>query len=183
MGDADLIFARELGELAQRLLDLAREYVYALYLHHVVSSAHDRVDPRELAPAFALARDYPRQVVSAVSDQRRALFYERGYNYLAQLAVGQVLPGYRIDYFYVYIVVPVVHAAVVLTGDSDTGSVYLGEPVYVVELYAKLGRDAFAHFIAPAFGADNALFKTYLIRYPAFGYLLGQQERVRRGGA
>ena len=145
-----LILARNLGEELEHLFYLAREDVDALYLHHVVSSSHYGVKPWEAAAALAFAGDYPRQVVSSVSDERRALLAKGGYDYLTHLAVGHGPAADGVDYLDIDIVVPVVHTAVVFAAYTDTRAVYLGQTVDIVKLDAQLVGNTLSHLFTPA---------------------------------
>ena len=131
--DADLVFAGKLGEEAEDFLDLLREDVDALDLHHVVAAPGDDVDAREPAAAGAGAGDDPREVVGAEADEGRPLLDEGGDDDFAGFAVGDVLAGRGVDDLEVEVVVPVVHARVEAAVDADAGAVDLGEAVDVVD--------------------------------------------------
>ena len=102
------------------------EDVDALYLHHIVRAAQNDVDARIGTPAGAVARQRAGKVMRAVTNQRRALLAKRGDYQLAHLSVGQDLAGFGIHNFKEHIVVPHVHAAVVIAADADARPVNLG---------------------------------------------------------
>ena len=180
MRDADLVLAGEFGEGSQDLFDLLGEYIDALDLHHVVASACDHIDAGELASARALARNDPGKVVSAETDERRALLDKRRDDDLAPLAVGDVLTRCRIDDLQINIVVPVVHSGVILAVDADAGSVDFSQSVNIIQLNAQLCGNALAHLLAPALGSDNALFEVDLVRDAALLDLFRQKKSVGR---
>ena len=57
VGDADLVLAGGFREFLKDFLDLAREYINALDLDHIVGSSHDDIQTREFAAARAVSRD------------------------------------------------------------------------------------------------------------------------------
>ena len=75
------------------------------------------------------------------------------------------------------------HAAFVVAAHADAGAVDLGEAVDIVELDPQFRGDAAAHFLAPAFRADDALFEMDLVADAAAGDFLRQQQSVGRCGA
>ena len=99
---------------------------------------------------------------------------------LAPLAVGHVLAGRGIDDLQIQIVVPVMHACVVLAVDADTGSIDLCQSVNIIQFNAELRGDALAHLLAPALRADDALLEMNLISNASLFNLLGQKQRIRR---
>ena len=178
MRDVHLVFARDLGEGLEDLLDLAREEVDALDLDHVVRAALDRVEARELAAARAVARQDAREVVRAEADERRALFAQRRDDDLAPLAVGQVLTRLRVDDLDVDEVVPVVDAVVRVAADADARAVDFRQSVDVVGVDAELLADGPPHLLAPALRADDALAQVNLVLDAALLDLLGQQQCI-----
>ena len=70
------------------------------------------------------------------------------------------------------------HTVVIFAADADTRTVNFRKPVDIVKLNAKLVLYPFAHFLAPAFRTDNALFKADLVFYPTFFDLLRKKQRI-----
>ena len=174
----DLVLARHVREHLQDLLDLAREEIDALDLHHIVRAALDRVDARETAAAGAVARQDAREVMRAEADERRALLAERRNDDLAPLAVRQILARLRVDDLQVHIVVPVVNAVMRVAADADARPVDLREPVDIVRLDAELLLDGTAHLLTPALRADDALAQVDAILDAARLDGLGEQQRI-----
>ena len=133
--------------------------------------------------ALAVARDDAREVVRAVADERGALLAQRGQHELAHLAVGHGRTGVGIDHFHVHVIVPNVHAVMLVARYADARAVHLGQAVDVVDLHAQLAGDALAHLVAPPLAADDALAQADAVADAALGDLLGQQQRVGAGGA
>ena len=178
MRDTDLVLAGQFGECSQDLFDLFGEYIDALDLHHVVTSSGDRVDAGEFAAAGALAGNDPGQVVCAETNERSAFLDQCRDDDLSPLSVGHVFAGCRVNDLQIQIVIPIVHACVVLAVDADTGTVDLCQAVNVVEFDAELFRDPLAHLLAPSLGTDHALPEVNLVRDPALLDLLRQKERI-----
>ena len=178
MRDTDLVLAGELRERSQDLLDLLREHVYALDLHHVVGTAHDGVDPRIFASARTFTRNDTGHVVRTETDERRALLDQRRNDDLAPLAVRHIFARLRIDDLQIDVIIPVVHAALIVTADTDAGSVDLREAIDIINLDAEFALDAVPHFFAPALGTDHALLQVDLILQALLFDLLGQKKRI-----
>ena len=128
--------------------------------------------------ALAVAGDDARKVVRAVADERRALLAERGEHQLAHFAVGQLLPGFRVDDLAVHVVFPDMHALMLFAGDTDARAVNLGQTVDVEDLDTQLVGDALTHLLAPALGADDALAQVELVAQSALLDFLGKQQRI-----
>ena len=89
VGYAYLVLARYLGEGTKHFLDLAREHVHALDLHHIVRPAHYGVDPWEGAPAGAFTRDYPGQIVNTPKSlDGKPFTLEDGYKLFGRPVLG-----------------------------------------------------------------------------------------------
>ena len=71
------------------------------------------------------------------------------------------------------------HAMPFLAADADARAVYLGEPVYIEQLYAELLIYAPSHGVAPTLGADDARMQMYLVAYAALFDFLCQKQRIR----
>ncbi len=138
MGDTNLVFAGKFGEFLKDFLYLLREYVYALNLHHVVSSAGDDVKAWMVAAAGAVPRDDTAKVMGSVADKRRTFLYQGGDNNLSPLPVWNWLQCLWVDYLNVDIVIPVVHTVFPKAAHADARAVNLGKSVDIVKLNSKL---------------------------------------------
>ncbi len=83
--------------------------VYPFDLYHVVAASDYAVDSRETGAAGTFFGYDAGKIVSPVSYERRAFLFQRGYDYLADLPVGNVFSGLRIDYLKIDEIVPIVH--------------------------------------------------------------------------
>ena len=77
----------------------------------------------------------------AVADERGALLAQRGQHELAHLAVGHGRTGVGIDHFHVHVIVPNVHAVMLVARYADARAVHLGQAVDVVDLHAQLAGE------------------------------------------
>ena len=109
------------------------------------------------------------------TQERCAFLYKSSNYYLALYPVRNGLFCFRVDYFNINIIVPVVHTVIFRTADTYTGSVYFGKTVNIVYFNAKLSFYVVTHLIAPTLRAENTLLKINLITHIAFVYLLGKK--------
>ena len=184
VGDTDLIFAgRLVREGSDDLLNLCREYVDALDLHHVIGTTLDDVDEGVGAAAGAFARNDTGKVMRAVADERCAFFHESRDDDFAPLAVREDLAGLRINDLEVDVVVPDMHVLGFGAVDSDARSVDLSQSVNIVKLDSEDALNSVAHCLTPTLRADDAFFKMNLVLDSALLDLLSQKESIRGSGA
>ena len=135
----DLELVRNARNLLERLLDLTRIEVDALHDQHVIRPSRDAVDAERGPSARALlAREYARDVVRAVADDRHGLARKGREDDLAVFAVRNDLAGRRIDDLGDVLVFPDMQAAVglaVLSGRAD--ATRLGHAIDVKALNAE----------------------------------------------
>lgn len=138
VGDVYFVFARNAVNRAEKLLDLAREHIYAVNLEHIVGAAFYNVEPRVRTSAGTFARDNPRQIVCAESEQRSALLNKGGDNDFAFLAVGYILTCFGVDNLDVEKIVPAVHTSLLTAIYADTRAVDFSKSVDIVKLDSEL---------------------------------------------
>ena len=110
--------------------------------------------------------------MGAVPNKGGSLLSQSGDDQLAAFSIRYVLSGMGINDLEVQVIVPIVHAAFVITAHSDTRTVNFRQAVNIVKLDAKLVGNAAAHFFAPALRADHALSQMDLILNAALGDFL-----------
>ena len=183
MRDTNLVLAGSALALRDDFLDLGREYIDTLDLHHIIGAALNDIDARVCSAACALARDDAGQVVCAVTDERSSFLHERCDDNLAPLAVRQVLSGLRIDDLEVNIVVPDMHVLGIRAVNTDTRSVDFRQSVDIVQLDAENSLDTLTHCFAPSLGTDDTLFQVDFIPDTAPLDLLSEEQSIGGCGA
>ena len=172
MVDHHLVFAAHALHIAQGFVDLSRENVHALHLHHIVGATQDHAHARIRAAARAFSGNGAGQIVRAIADERRAFLLQGGDHQFANGALGHGLAGFGIDDFKIHIVIEHMHAAVLVAADADARAIDFRQPIDVIQRNAQFAGDALAHFFAPALGTDDALFQLEFIADTAPGDLL-----------
>jgi len=88
----------------QHFLDLGREHVDPAQDDHVVGPPRHLLHPPHARPRRA--RQQPRQVAGAVTDDRKRLLGERGEDELALFAVAKHAAGFGIDHLGIEMILP-----------------------------------------------------------------------------
>ena len=83
--------------------------------------------------------------------QRCSLFHQRRNNNFAGFTIRHRLTCLGIDNFNIHIIIPVMDPLLLLTGNTDTGTINLGQTIDIIELNSKLISDIFTHLLTPAF--------------------------------
>ena len=132
MVDHHLVFARCAVNFFEEFVNLAGEYIDSLYLNHIVGASDYGIDTRVGGSARTFPGKSARQVMCAVADERGSLLFE-GCNYdLPDFSVRNNKACLRIYNFQIQVVIPIMHSALTVTADADTGPVDFRKSVYVI---------------------------------------------------
>ncbi len=181
--EVDAVVRRDVVEVDDDLLDLARVDVHAADDEQVVDPAGDVVHPLGRSAALAGLLVERRDVAGPVADGGQALRGERREHELALLALGEDLAGVGVDDLGVEVVLPDVQPALDLGAlDGDARADDLGEAVDVDGRHAQRRFDLLAHRVGERLGADDDRRDGQLADVdPARCRLLGEVQAVRRG--
>ena len=113
-----------------------------------------------------------------VTDERRPFFHESRDHDLTEFPVRNIFPGNRIDNFQIEIVVPDMHALVILAVNADARTVDLCQSIDIIQLNPEFIRNALPHFFAPAFRSDDTFLQADFVADPLFRYLFRKEKCV-----
>src|SRR6266481_1799975 len=152
----DLVLVADTREPENQRFDLLGVEVDPAEDHHVVGPPAKPVQAQVgAATGTALPTPHPREIVSAVADQRQSLAGERAYHQLALFAVGAEAARLRVHHLEEIVVLPDVDALAGLAVDPEPRPARLRHADDVERGHAELALDKMPQIVGPHLRAQD----------------------------